>query len=154
MKKALSYILPVALGYLLGFIASQLQTDAIENWYPYLNKPSLTPPNIAFPIAWNIIYLLSGISFGLIWNTIDRLRKGTLTLWFVQLFFNFTWSISFFYMQNPVLGFINILILDALVAWYAVRSYKQNKAASVLFWPYLAWILFATYLNGYIMFNN
>lgn len=154
MKKALTYIIPVAICFVLGFIASRLQADAIENWYPYLNKPALTPPNWAFPLAWGIIYLLSGISAGLIWNKGGVYRNGILTLWGVQQFFNFTWSIMFFTLQNPLLGLINIAVLDVLVLWYIIRTWSVNRPASVMFWPYMLWIGFATYLNAYIMIHN
>lgn len=153
MKKALPYIVPVAICFLSGFIASRLQADAIANWYPYLNKPLLTPPNWAFPVAWGIIYLLSGISAGLIYNTGVQ-RRRLLTLWGVQQFFNFTWSITFFTLENPLLGMINILLLDLLVLWYMIRTWPVNRTASLLFLPYMAWIAFATYLNGYILCFN
>lgn len=57
MKTALFIIVPVVICFVVGFTASYFQKDAIANWYPYLNKPALTPPNIVFPIAWSIIYL-------------------------------------------------------------------------------------------------
>ena len=66
MKKTPYYLIPVLVCFLLGFIAGRIQSDAIENWYPLLDKPALTPPNIAFPIAWSVIYLCIGISAGLI----------------------------------------------------------------------------------------
>ena len=116
MKKALPYIAGVAICFLLGFAASRLQSDALANWYPYLNKPQLTPPNSVFPITWGIIYLLSGISFGLVWNSAGPLRKRLLKLWGVQQFFNFTWSIMFFTLQNPLAGLLNIVILDIVVS--------------------------------------
>lgn len=47
-------------------LAGWLQQDAIEEWYPLLDKPTLTPPNAVFPIAWSIIYLCMGISGGLV----------------------------------------------------------------------------------------
>ncbi|MCD7900438.1 MAG: tryptophan-rich sensory protein [Bacteroides sp.] len=154
MKRFFSYLIPISICFILGFVASQLQEDAIQNWYPYLNKPPLTPPNILFPIAWGIIYLLSGISAGLIWNNAKQKRTEILTLWGVQQFFNFTWSIMFFALRNPLLGLINIVILDILVLLYITRSWHANRMASILFWPYIVWILFATYLNGYIMLYN
>ena len=61
MKKTPYYLIPVLVCFLLGFIAGRIQSDAIENWYPLLDKPALTPPNIAFPIAWSVIYLCIGI---------------------------------------------------------------------------------------------
>jgi len=154
MKRFLSYLLPVALCFALGFIASNLQTDAIQNWYPYLNKPALTPPNAAFPIAWSIIYLLSGLSAGIIINYKGKGANSLFILWGVQQFFNFTWSIMFFALENPLLGFINILILDVLVIVYIVRTWPVSRVASIMFWPYILWILFATYLNGYILMYN
>lgn len=52
MKKIWAYILPTALCFVLGGLAGWLQQDAIEEWYPLLDKPTLTPPNAVFPIAW------------------------------------------------------------------------------------------------------
>lgn len=154
MKKLLPYVIAVAICFILGFIASQLQMDSLREWYPYLNKPSLTPPNNIFPIAWGIIYLLSGISAGIIWNSTGIRRKEILTIWGVQQFFNFTWSIMFFTLQNPLLGMINIIILDVLVLYYIIKTWPFNRLASILFWPYLAWICFASYLNAFILLNN
>ena len=45
MKKIWAYILPTALCFVLGGLAGWLQQDAIEEWYPLLDKPTLTPPN-------------------------------------------------------------------------------------------------------------
>ena len=77
MKKTPYYLIPVLVCFLLGFIAGRIQSDAIENWYPLLDKPALTPPNIAFPIAWSVIYLCIGISAGLILSG-DSPRKKRL----------------------------------------------------------------------------
>lgn len=154
MKKILSYVIPVAICFVSGFIASRLQADAIESWYPLLNKPFLTPPNSVFPIAWGIIYVLSGISIGLIWNQPSPQRSSILLLWGMQQTFNFTWSILFFTFRNPLLGFINIILLDILVLRYIMRTWPVNLTASLLFWPYMFWLLFATYLNGFILFFN
>lgn len=154
MKKALSYIIPVAICFGLGFLISLWQAPSIENWYPYLDKPAITPPDWMFPVAWCVIYLLSGISAGLVWNHGGFARRKLLTLWGVQQLFNFTWSIVFFILQSPVAGFVNIVILDALVIWYIIASWPVKRAASVLFWPYLAWLALATYLNLYIMIYN
>jgi tryptophan-rich sensory protein len=71
-----------------------------------------------------------------------------------KAFFNFTWSIGFFYFQNPLIGFLNIILLDIFVINYTLKSYPVNKVSSLLFIPYLIWLLFATYLNGYILMYN
>jgi translocator protein len=154
MRKVAAIIVPVLICFFVGLTASYFQEDAIRSWYPLLNKPVLTPPNLVFPIAWSIIYLCIGMSIGLIFLSDSKKKKELIKLFGIQLFFNFTWSILFFYFQNPLLGFFDILILDICVTLYTVKSYPVRKVGSFLFYPYLIWIYFATYLNGYILLNN
>lgn len=154
MKKALSIIIPVLICFAVGLVANYFQSDAINNWYPYLNKPASTPPDIVFPIAWNLIYLCIGISVGLIILSDIPRRTALIRLFAIQLVFNFLWSILFFYFRSPLWGLIDILILDILVTVYFFRSYPVKKASALLFVPYLLWIYFATYLNGYILMHN
>lgn len=154
MRKVLSIIIPILVCFFIGLTASYFQADAIKNWYPTLIKPALTPPNIVFPIAWSIIYLCMGISIGLIINSVIEQKRFFVKVFIMQLFFNFTWSIGFFYFQNPLIGFINILLLDIFVINYTLKSYPVNKVSSLLFIPYVIWLLFATYLNGYVLMYN
>lgn len=154
MRKVLNIIIPIVICFIVGVTASYFQSDSISSWYPTLIKPPLTPPNIMFPIAWTIIYLLMGLSIGFVLNTNNKGKKISIVLFAVQLFFNFTWSIVFFYKQNPLIGFLNIVILDVLVINYIIKSRQINRVSSWLFIPYLLWLLFATYLNGYILFYN
>lgn len=154
MNKIISILLATMICFGVGFTASYFQLESIQTWYPMLNKPALTPPNLLFPIAWSILYLCMGISIGLVWNTESIKRKVLRWLFGIQLLLNFTWSIYFFYFQSPMLGFINILLLDVFVIYYAIESYPVKKASSLLFIPYILWILFATYLNGYILAYN
>lgn len=154
MKKVLAILIPIVVCFIIGLTASYFQQDAIKEWYPLLNKPYLTPPNIVFPIAWSIIYLCIGISIGIILLNASTKKNELITLFCIQLSFNFAWSILFFYFRNPLLGFIDILILDLCVTLYVVKSYPVKRISSILFWPYLIWIYFATYLNGYILLNN
>ena len=138
----------------VGCTASYFQSEAILNWYPTLDKPSLTPPDMAFPIAWSLIYLCMGISIGLIWHMWTIRRQMIIRLFGFQLLFNFTWSIFFFYLRSPLLGFANILVLDVLVVYYMIESYPVKKSSAYLFVPYLLWLILATYLNGYILMCN
>lgn len=154
MKKCLYIIIPVLICFLVGYISGLFQATSLAEWYPYLEKSKLTPPNIVFPIAWSILYLLMGISVGLVLLSRSPRKSYIVRLFAVQLFFNFMWSISFFFLQNPYLGLINILLLDIAVVSYAVRVFHESKAASILFYPYIVWVLFATYLNLYIALFN
>ncbi len=154
MKKGWNYVGPILLCFLAGGLASLFQNSAIDYWYPFLDKPSLTPPNWAFPVAWSIIYLCMGISAGIILSSHAAERPSVMRLWYAQLCSNFLWSILFFTLRNPLLGLLDILLLDLLVIAYILRSARIRKAAAWLFAPYLCWILLATYLNAWILIAN
>lgn len=115
MKKIAYYVVPVLLCLIAGLVAGRLQAESVAVWYPLLAKPALTPPDIAFPIAWGIIYLCMGLSLGRVLRYGD---KRYVTLWFLQLAVNFLWSVFFFYLRSPLAGFVDILLLDALVIVY------------------------------------
>lgn len=154
MKKFLSIVIAIAICFGVGFSAHYFQADALASWYPFLEKPSITPPDSVFPIAWGFIYLCMGISIGLIWDKPTYVRFIPLWIFIGQLFLNFMWSILFFAMQSPMLGFFDILLLDIMAVLYTMQVYNVNRLSAWLFAPYLLWLAFATYLNAYILIAN
>jgi tryptophan-rich sensory protein len=154
MKRFLWIVIAVMVCFAVGFSAKWFQADALVNWYPLLAKPSITPPNSVFPIAWGIIYLCMGVSVGLLQPVVRATRRVLLGVFVIQLVLNFLWSLTFFYLQSPLLGLINIIALDYVVLAYIDICRNVNKVAAWLFVPYALWLLFATYLNGYIYFAN
>ncbi len=154
MKKTLNIVIPIAVCFLLGWIASYFQTDSVQNWYPSLNKPALNPPNTIFPIAWSILYVCMGLSIGLVLNSDSNRKSYFVTLFAVQLLLNFAWSFLFFVFRNPLLGAIDIILLALVIIYYAFKVYPVSKVSAYLFVPYILWIAFASYLNIYILMNN
>ncbi|MBQ9138477.1 MAG: tryptophan-rich sensory protein [Alistipes sp.] len=151
MKKTLAFVVPIVLALTIGVFGSYMQTSALEHWYPTLVKSPLTPPAIVFPIAWTVLYVLMGISLGVM------VAKGDMSLvriWLLQLLVNFLWSIGFFTLRSPLMGLIIILVLDVLVFAYILYAIGHNRLAAWIFVPYMLWLLFATYLTGYIYLNN
>lgn len=144
MKKIFSklkyLVLPLLVGGIVGFIISKF----IQ--YDNLNKPFLSPPQLAFPIIWTILYILMGISFGILSekNLLDSKSKF---LYYFQLLINALWSIFFFVFEWRLFAFIWIILLDIVVILMTINFYKKNKLAGLLQIPYIIWILFATYLN-------
>lgn len=151
MRKFLAYFIPILLAFAVGALGSYIQGDALKEWYPYLVKSPATPPAIVFPIAWSILYVLIGVSAG------TMLAKGdmsVLRLWLLQLLLNFLWSVCFFALRSPFMGLLVILALDVTVIAYIIYTAGRRSAAAWLFVPYMLWLIFATYLNGYIYINN
>lgn len=50
MNKIIPALVAVIICFSVGVMASYFQVDAIQTWYPFLNKPLLTPPNFIFPL--------------------------------------------------------------------------------------------------------
>lgn len=151
MRKFLAYFVPVIVAFAIGALGSYVQGVALEEWYPFLVKSPATPPALVFPIAWSVLYLLMGLSVG---TMLVRGDVSVLRLWLFQLLLNFLWSVCFFALQSPLLGLLTILALDVSVFAYIVYTASRRPVAMWLFVPYVLWLLFATYLNGFIYINN
>lgn len=147
VKKIFHALFPLIIGGIVGIITSNSMD------YNDLIKPTLAPPEIVFPIAWTIIYLLIGISYKLLKEK-GEVPKETQQLYYTQLIFNYLWTFIFFVFRLRLLSVLWIIILDILVIIMTYQFYKQNKLSGILLIPYVLWLLFATYLNISIYFLN
>lgn len=154
MKKYLPYIIFVLLAYAVGYVSMNMQKDALVEWYPYLEKSSLNPPGIVFAIVWPVLYLLMGVSAGVLWNVHSIYSWFVILIFFVQLGLNLMWSFCFFYMRSPSMGLVVLSLLIIAVVLYVVMAYLVKRSAGLLNVPYVLWLVFALYLNAYVVLNN
>ena len=154
MKKVFYVIVAIALCLFVGWLSSLLNVDSIASWYPTLNRSSLTPPAVVFPVVWSVLYVLIGISAGLLYGAHDISKKLLLWLFALQLLLNVSWNFLFFYLQSPIMGFVNLLLLDVLGVAYFIGTLWIRRVSAYFFLPYLLWLIFASYLNMYIMIFN
>ena len=156
IKLIVAIAIPLAVGMLSSFITK----DAMMS-FNAMKKPPLAPPGILFPIAWTILYILMGISSYIIYaydaqndTSSLNLKNKCLSLYAIQLIFNFFWSIIFFKFKLYIFAFAWLVILWILVFKLMKVSKKISKVASYLLIPYLIWMAFAAYLNiGIIILN-
>jgi len=121
--------------------------------YNKLKKSLLTPPSYIFGIVWPILYLMIGLSIIFYLSSKEKSILGIL-LFILQLLLNLSWSPIFFKFKNYKLSFIIILLLIIIVYFNIIEFGRTNLLSSYLLIPYLIWILFASYLNLYIVINN
>lgn len=140
IKKVFYLFFPIVIGSIVAFIIS----NSID--YTSLIKPMLSPPKVIFPIMWSIIYLLMGLSYYLYKKDYDDICLVDI-VYYIQLFVNALWSIIFFLCKARLVAIIWIIILDLLVILLIYLFYSKKKISAYLNIPYLAWILFATYLT-------
>ena len=142
-----SILLPVIVGAVVGLITSQFME------YNQLKQPSLAPPSALFPIVWTILYILMGVSYGIL-RSKGLTDKEIDVIYYCQLIVNSLWSFIFFVFEWRFLAIIWIILLAVLVTVMIVRFYRKDKIAGLLQIPYLLWVLFATYLTIAIYFLN
>lgn len=152
MKKLKIYLKAIAVPVIIGLIIGFITSNSID--YNELAKPPFSPPGGLFPVIWTILYVLMGVSFGLL-RSKNLVDDNVSSVYYAQLFVNSLWSIFFFTLKWRLFSFIWILILAALVLLMVVRFYRKNKVAGLLQIPYLVWVVFASYLNlGVYLLNR
>lgn len=135
----LSILIPLAVGSLSALFSGRM--DMI------MEQSALTPPAFIFPIVWTILYILMGISAYLIYSSDSPDKINALTVYALQLVFNFFWSIVFFRLSWYLFAFLWLVIMIWLIAVMIWRFYQISPLAAYLQLPYLLWCLFAAYLN-------
>ena len=141
----ISVIALVLITYIVGSLASSSAGTDLR--YQSLVKSNLNPPGYVFGIVWSILYLLMGITA---WRTFYTIKN----LFYIQLFFNAIWSWLFFSFHLPVISLIDIWLLIFINIKILFMILKQDKLAAFLYTPYIVWLLFASYLNLFIVLNN
>ncbi len=133
---------------LIGTLSGLFAGDS-GGLYSAFEKPPLSPPGWLFPVVWTILYALMGISAYLIHtsDSAERERSRALTLYWVQLAVNFSWSIVFFRFQALAASVAVIVVLIILVIAMIAAFLKIRRSAGLINIPYLLWLLFAAYLN-------
>lgn len=137
--------------FLTAFIGS-LFTET-GDWYESV-KPSITPPNYVFPIAWTTLFILIAMSFYLAMASSKKEynKKEIIPGYLFNFVLNMAWSFFFFTMKQPFLAFIDLVLLWASTTLMIFVTWKVNKVAAWFLVPYLLWLTFAGILNFIIAF--
>lgn len=137
-------------------LGSLLTAPALVGWYPTLDKPFFTPPNIVFPLVWTFLYALMALSF---WRILRaRPEAGStrtaILIYLVQMVLNVGWSWAFFAKRSPMLGVVAVGLLFVSIVM-TIRAFKAiDRPAGFALIPYLAWVGFAALLTAAIAIRN
>jgi len=147
-RKNKGYAFWILFAEAVGFLSGLLTRNGTRIYGETIVKPPLSPPALVFPIVWGILFALMGIGAARIYHAPPSAsRSRSLLLFFLQLIFNFFWSILFFNFQAFGFAFLWLLVLWLLIALMILSFRKVDKLAARLQIPYLLWVSFAAYLN-------
>ncbi len=115
------------------------------DWYDRLEKPSWTPPNWLFPLAWTTLYVLMSIAGA----RVGALPGNgvALALWSLQIAVNALWTPVFFGLRKLKAGMVILGALWLSVAFATVALWAVDTLAGLMFVPYLVWVTVAGALN-------
>ena len=136
----------------LGLGSWLMDNGPRSDWYINLNQAPWTPPGWVFGVAWSLIMLCFSVYLMFLFTKItsEKAKKA----FRIQVFLNIIWNFIFFNQHLILLGLITIILLTVVV-FYIFYSFKKTmKSWSLLLLPYMIWLLIATSLNAYILFNN
>lgn len=137
----------VPLIVLLGYFGGQAGGPDTF-WFRSLVKPDIFPPFAVFGIVWTILYVMIGLSLALVASAWGARGRGiALVLFVIQLALNLSWTYVFFGTQSIENALIVIAVLSFFVVLTVIAFWRVRRAAALLMLPYLAWVLFATFLT-------
>lgn len=142
------YAVWILLAEAIGALSGWLTRSGAKTYSQTIVQPPLSPPPITFPIVWGILFALMGASAARIYLAPPSdARSHGLRIFFLQLGFNFFWSIIFFNLQHYGLALIWLLVLWGLIIWMIAVFHRIDGPAAWMQIPYLLWVSFAAYLN-------
>ena len=130
---------------LIGGLLVSAVTPLDNSWYATV-RPEKAPPSWVFGPAWTVLYLMMGLA----WH---KNTSTTASRYFIlQLALNFAWTPVFFGMRRPDIA---LVLLCALIVTASLATYTMSNATSTwLMVPYLAWLLYALWLNASVVKNK
>jgi len=169
MKFKLNYLIIPLVTITVAVVGSAFSSMGMPWYDTELIKPAINPPKWIFPVAWNIIFVLTTISALITWNRryvenrfllvfkkkeIDVIFLFVVGLFIANAVFNVLWSLLFFTLHQISLALFEMAILEITIILIMGLLWHRSKLASLLLLPYAAWVGFATYLTFQIVLLN
>ena len=140
---------------IIGAGIGMMTSANIPGWYAQLNLSPLNPPGWVFSVVWPLLYALIAITGFRLWQRRHQQdMKPLLILFAVQMIMNWAWSFLFFGAHLLWASYLWLLILIIVVLLLVLRAWRKERISAYILLPYLAWICFAAYLNGYAAVMN
>ncbi len=145
----------LVLCFAISGLGAWVTSTSVDTWYQTLNKPSFNPPAWVFAPVWTTLYIFMAIAGWLVWRKVGfGQARQAFVCYFLQLALNLVWSFLFFGAQSPGAAFIEVLVFLIAIIMTATHFSRFDRIATLLFAPYIAWVAFASVLNGTIWYLN
>lgn len=140
---------------LVSAAGGAITATSVGGWYQDLEKPPFNPPDWVFAPVWTTLYVFMAVAAWRVWRSGPWAEtRLALSAWGAQLALNLAWSFLFFGLKSLGGAFLEVLVLLAAIVVTAGLFRRHDAWAALLFVPYIAWVAFATVLNGALWHLN
>ena len=111
-------------------------------------EPWFQPPSFIIGPVWFVLYTMLAISFTMTITKRNEISHASLVigLFVIQMIANLMWP-NVFNSAEYLASLLLIVVMAVFTALYAYMIYVPAKEASLLVWPYIAWVSFAGVIN-------
>ncbi len=112
----------------------------------YINKTYICSSQLGIWPGLDYPIFSDGYILYIIWTSEfkSKTRRDFFIVFGIQLVLNAMWSFLFFGLRLPLLGLVDILLLDIIVLISINYAKSISKVAAILLVPYLVWIVVAS----------
>lgn len=121
-------------------------------WYRSLDKPTWTPPDWLFPVAWTVLYISIAIAAARVAPMEGA--QYAMAFWALQIALNTLWTPVFFGLQRLGAGLVVIVFLWLAVLGVLITLWPLDLIAFLITAPYLVWVSVAGALNFSLWSRN
>ena len=157
MKRLIQLCVAMIISFLPGIFGVFFTPHGDSDlWYDLLVKSNLTPPGVVFGAAWTVLYALLGFALFLVIKSARGKAEKIFAyvLFASQMLLNAGWTYLFFGLHMTGFALVVLLALFIVSIWMARVFNGIDRKAMLLVVPYLLWMMFAFYLNAYIVLMN
>jgi len=154
VKKFAHFIIFLTLNFGALAIGGLFTADGVSSeWYDTLHKAPWTPPGWVFGAAWTFLMLCYSVYLTVLYKKVE-LKRTFWIIYSLQWILNVAWNPVFFKYHQAHLGLVLILGLLGFILFQGIKNRQAMRYHTVWILPYFLWLLIATSLNAYIVFNN
>ena len=151
-NKYLSLVLILLITFIASAIGGFTTATFKEPWYSGIVLPSFNPPSWVFAPIWTTLYILMSVAVWRVWIKFSDLK--ILSIYFIHLLFNATWSVVFFGFHQIELALINLIIILIFITVLMKIYLHKDKLSFFIMLPYFLWSSYALLLNTAIVILN
>lgn len=155
MKQKLPLLLIFGvLNFLALFVGGLFTADGVvSDWYATLDKAPWTPPGWVFGAAWFTIMILFSFFMTDLYQQSQN-KKMIAGLYSLQWILNAGWNPVFFSLRQTEIALVIITALLLLILFFHFIARRKSIGQHLMLSVYSIWLIIATSLNAYIVFNN